>query len=833
VNTPTSALEPRRDPTAARPRPWLKHLLFTGLVPKCTFFVILLLIVFAVAQTSLNILVQERALQAQLHRKGEAMSAMLAQIATRPTIGEHELRELRSIVVELATREDILYVWVIDWDGSLIAGSSSGGEHDARLADDALSRHARLKREPAARSDGHGLHLAAPVFFGLDLVGAVRLGLSDRKMLADLATMRDRNLTLALWFLAVSLLLTFIVLRRITRPLTQLIESTEAVSLGRMDAHITVGGTDELRMLADAFNRMLDRLESTTVSRDYVANILQSMSEALTVLTPDGRISLANRALYRLLGYSEGELDGILFDRLLSTPPGPAPAAADLIGRLQREGTLDHVEAEYRDRSGGPIAVVVSGALMCEPDGPVRAMICVAQDNRERKLQEERIRQLAFFDSITGLPNRAHFRHVLDEAVAEVCHQGGKLAVLFLDLDRFKRINDTLGHAIGDRLLETFAQRLAGCLRSGDTIARVGLSGGSSTVARLGGDEFTVLLREIHDREDAAHIARRILQAIARPLHLEGHDVVVEASIGVALCPDDAGDSESLLMHADTAMYHAKAQGRANYQFYHADLNAKALEWLTLEAQLHKALDCDQLRLEFQPQVALATNRVIGVEALLRRDHPERGRIPPEEFIALAEESGLIMPIGNWVLRQACAQGRAWLNSGLEPLQIAVNISSRQLSQDDFLEQVARALADHDFPGELLEVEITESTAMAEPEATVETLSVLRTLGVKIAIDDFGTGHSSLSYLQKFPLDRLKIDRSFTRDMMNNASNAGIVSAIIAMAHQLNFKVIAEGVEDDRQIAFLRAHGCEQIQGYRVSPPRDAESFRAWLAAYR
>jgi diguanylate cyclase (GGDEF)-like protein/PAS domain S-box-containing protein len=832
VSTPTSALEARRDPTAARPGSRLTHHLFTGLVPKCTFFVTLLLIVFAAAQISLSMVVQERILQAQLLQKGEAMIAMLARIATRPTHAEHELRELRSIVVQVASREDILYVWVIDWDGSLIAGSSSGGDHQPRLADDALSRHARLKREQLSRIDGQGLHLAAPVFFGLDLVGAVRLGLSDRKMLADLATMRDRNLTLALWFLAISFLLTFIGLRRITRPLTQLIQSTEAVSLGRMDAHITVSGSDELRMLADGFNRMMERLQATTVSRDYVANILQSMSEALTVLTPDGRISLANRALCRLLGYSEGELEGMLFDRLLSTPPGPAPAA-DLVGRLQREGTLDHVEAEYRDRSGRPVAVVVSGALMCEPEGPVRAMICVAQDNRERKLQEERIRQLAFFDSITGLPNRAHFRHVLDEAVAEVRRQGGKLAVLFLDLDRFKRINDTLGHASGDRLLETFAERLAGCLRSGDTIARIGLSGGSSTVARLGGDEFTVLLREIHDREDAAHIARRILQAIARPLHLEGHDVVVEASIGVALCPDDAEDSESLLMNADTAMYHAKAQGRANFQFYHADMNAKALEWLTLEAQLHKALECDQLRLEFQPQVALATNRVIGVEALLRWYHPERGRIPPEEFIALAEESGLIMPIGNWVLRQACAQGRAWLDSGLEPLQIAVNISSRQLRQDDFLEQVACALADHDFPGELLELEITESTAMTEPEATVETLSALRTLGVKIAIDDFGTGHSSLSYLQKFPLDRLKIDRSFTCDMMNNASNAGIVSAIIAMAHQLNFKVIAEGVEDDRQIAFLRAHGCEQIQGYRISPPRDAESFRAWLAAYR
>lgn len=831
MNAPITAIEPTGAPaTPHQPRPWLRRRPFTGLVAKCTLFVSLLLIMFAAAQTSLDIIAQERTIQEQLRKKGEAMVAMLASIATRPTRNERDLSELQNIAVQISRQDDVLYVWVIDWDGSLIAGASAKGEYAPGLADDALSRHARVDGKRLAKTDGDGLHLAAPVIFGPDLVGAARLGLSHDKMRADLATMRSRNLALVLWFLAGALLLTFGVLRRITRPLTQLIESTEAVSRGRMDAHITVNGSDELRMLADAFNRMLERLESTTVSRDYVANILQSMSEALTVLTPDGRISLANRALCRLLGYSEGELHGMLFDRLLSMPSDPAHAAVDLVGRLQREGSLDQVEAEYRDRSGRPIAVLVSGALMCEPDGPVRAMICVAQDNRERKLQEERIRQLAFFDTVTGLPNRVRFRHLLEEAVAERRRHGTKLAVLFLDLDRFKRINDTLGHASGDRLLETFAKRLAGCLRSGDAVARAGLPSGSPAVARLGGDEFTVLLRDVHGREDAAHIARRILRALARPLHLDGHDVVVEASIGIALCPDDADDCEALLMHADTAMYHAKSQGPANFQFYHPNFNAKALEWLMLEAQLHKALECDQLRLEFQPQVALATGAVIGVEALLRWSHPERGLVPPDEFIPLAEESGLIMPIGHWVLREACAQGRAWLDAGLDRLQIAVNISGRQLSQEDFVDQVAGVLADHDFPGTLLELEITESTAMAEPEATVETLDALKTLGVKIAIDDFGTGYSSLSYLQKFPLDRVKIDRSFTRDMMHSASNAGIVSAIIAMAHQLNFKVIAEGVEDESQVAFLRAHGCEEIQGYHISPPRDAESFRDWLA---
>jgi diguanylate cyclase (GGDEF)-like protein/PAS domain S-box-containing protein len=829
------AIESRSDPTAAQPpRSSPSYRLFTGLVPKFTLFVSLLLVGFATTQTSLNIIAQERTIEEQLRHRGLAMIAMVARIATRPTTEEAEVRELQSIVADLAGREDILYVRVIDWDGSLIAGGRSQGEPEPGLADDALSRHARLHGEQLTRIDSDGLHLAMPVTFAPDLVGAVRLGLSRRNMLDELAAVRNRNLTLVIWFVAGSLLLTFLVVRRITQPLTHLIESTEAVSLGRMATRISVSGSDELQLLAASFNRMLDRLETTTVSRDYVANILQSMSEALAVLTPDGRIALANRSLCRLLGYSERELRGMLFDRLLSAhADSDATSADDLIGRLQREGALDRVEAEYRARSGQSIAVLVSGALMCEPGGPVRAMICVAQDNRERKLQEERIRQLAFFDTVTGLPNRAHFHQALEEAVTDAQQVGAKLAVLFLDLDRFKRINDTLGHASGDRLLEIFAQRLAGCLRSGDTIARLALPTGSSTVARLGGDEFTVLLRYVESRDDAAHIARRILNALGKPFQLAGQEVVVEASMGIALCPDDAADADALLMRADTAMYHAKAQGRANFQFYHPDLNAKALERLQLEAQLRKALEGDQLRLEFQPQIALATGRVIGAEALLRWCHPERGRLLPDDFIPLAEESGMIKPIGVWVLREACAEGRTWLDAGLGPLQLAVNISSRQLTQEDFLEQVARALADADFPGELLELEITESAAMAEPEATVATLSALKTLGVKIAIDDFGTGYSSLSYLRRFPLDRVKIDRSFTHGMTRDASNAGIVAAIIAMAHQLKFRVIAEGVENEEQVAFLRAQGCEAIQGFLISPPRDPADFRAWLAARR
>ncbi len=800
--------------------------LVTGLVPKFTLFISLLLIAFAVALSALNILPQERMGEAQLRQRGETMLAVLANVAGRPSPDAAGMRELESIVDDLARRPGVTYIGVLDWDGSLIVGSIASGP-DARIIE-AISRTARLERQRASRVGADGLYVAAPVVFRSGLTGAVSVGLSRDGMLAQAAALRERTIYLAMLFLSAGMLLTYLLMRRITRPLAQLIESTKAVSLGRLDARITVQSRDELRQLADAFNRMLDRLDATTVSRDYMTDILQSMSEALVVLSPDGRISLANRAMCRLVGYSERELRGMLFERLLAGRPD-ARASVDLTGTLQRDGVLDHVEADYVHRSGHPIAVLVSGALMRDPDGTVQAMICIAQDNRERKRHQEQVRQLAYFDSVTGLPNRVQFHHALDAALQDARRHGTKLAVLFLDVDRFKRINDTLGHAKGDHLLQIFAERLAHGVRRSDTVARGDWQAEESTVARLGGDEFTILLRQIESGEDAARVAGRILEALSAPFDLGGHEVVVDASIGIALYPDDGRNADGLLMHADLAMYHAKARGRANFQFYHRDLNAKAMERLWLESELRRALMLEQLTLEFQPQLDLAADAVIGVEALLRWHHPERGRIPPDKFIPLAEESGLIGPIGVWVLNSACAQAKAWLDQGVGEFRVAVNISSEQLRQAQFVDQVAQALADSGLPPRLLELEITESTAMADPEIMVPRLTELKGMGVDLAIDDFGTGYSSLTYLQRFPLDRLKIDRSFVRHVVSSTNDAGIVTAIIAMAHQLSFEVIAEGVETEDQLAFLRAHGCDQVQGYLASPPLTAERFVAWL----
>ncbi|MGH8722982.1 MAG: diguanylate cyclase domain-containing protein, partial [Burkholderiales bacterium] len=344
-----------------------------------------------------------------------------------------------------------------------------------------------LEQQRAFQVGEDGLYVSAPVVFRSGLTGAVSVGLSRDSMRRQVADLRDRTIHLAMLFLSAGMLLTYLLMRRITRPLAQLIESTKAVSLGRLDARITVQSRDELRQLADAFNRMLDRLDATTVSRDYMTDILQSMSEALVVLSRDGRIALANRSMCRLVGHGEGELRGMLFERLLVGQRG-ARDAIDLTGRLQRDGVLDHVEANYIHRSGHPIAVLVSGALMRDSSGTVQAMICIAQDNRERKQHEEQVRQLAYFDTVTGLPNRVQFHHALDEALQDARRHGTRLAVLFLDLDRFKRINDTLGHAKGDHLLQIFAERLAHGVRRGDTVARGDRPGERPTVARLGGD---------------------------------------------------------------------------------------------------------------------------------------------------------------------------------------------------------------------------------------------------------------------------------------------------------------------------------------------------------
>ncbi len=438
-------------------------------------------------------------------------------------------------------------------------------------------------------------------------------------------------------------------------------------------------------------------------------------------------------------------------------------------------------------------------------------------DLEERKRVEQSIRHMAHHDALTGLPNRALFRDRLTHAMAQADRYHQKLAVMFLDLDRFKAINDTLGHNVGDQLLKIAAERLRSCVRDSDT------------VARLGGDEFTVVVEDIIEDQDAASVAQKILDTLSQPFNLYGHEVFISVSVGVTLYPNDDENADNLLRNADSAMYRAKEFGRNNFQFYVADMNVKARERLMLESALRRALDRGEFMLYYQPRVDLLSGKVIGAEALLRWRHPDLGLVPPSEFIPILDETGMIIPVGDWALREACRQNRAWQDSGLPPIRVAVNLSVRQFIQKDLADTVIRALAAVGLAAEHLELEITEDLFLEHNETNIVTLSRLKKMGIHISIDDFGTGYSSLSYLKRLPIDTLKIDQSFVRDIGTDPDNKAIASAIIAMAASLRLNVLAEGVETDEQLAFLRAQGCNEIQGFSFSHPLPADEFAQLL----
>ncbi|HEX6098886.1 MAG TPA: EAL domain-containing protein [Thermoanaerobaculia bacterium] len=448
-------------------------------------------------------------------------------------------------------------------------------------------------------------------------------------------------------------------------------------------------------------------------------------------------------------------------------------------------------------------------------------IVCVVRDVTERTYAEEQIKHLAYHDALTNLPNRLLFKDRLSVALSHAHREGSSLAVLFLDLDRFKVINDSLGHNIGDQLLQAVAARIQACVRDSDT------------VARLGGDEFTILLPRLTRSQDVAPVAGKIIEAVRYPFHIEGREFFITTSIGISVYPEDGSDAETLIKNADTAMYQAKELGRDNYQLFNAFVNAKALQRIALEHGLRKALASEEFAVHYQPIFDLRSNRITGMEALLRWEHPQMGSIPPATFIPIAEATGAMAPIGSWALRTACRQAKLWHDAGHLTLSLAVNLSVTQLQQADLVDTVRSVLEETGLPPRLLELEITESSAMHSPETSIRVLYELKKLGIRISLDDFGTGHSSLSYLKRFPVDTLKIDQSFVQDTTSDPDAAAIVTAIIAMAHSLRLKVIAEGVEYTEQANFLRRHGCDQMQGYLITPPVNATEFIAFVEASR
>jgi diguanylate cyclase (GGDEF)-like protein/PAS domain S-box-containing protein len=571
---------------------------------------------------------------------------------------------------------------------------------------------------------------------------------------------------------------------------------------------------ENLRDLTGRFERL----------SDFSRHVIDSANFGIVTIDPQFRITSWNAMMAKLFGPNEQQAGGrFLFDLLSGLE------RKDLEPRLHRVLTCRTVEKHQFTR---PVAngrqqhfeLQLTALKTIEEKG----LVIFLEDVTQRVLTEEKLREnekrlnhLAFHDSLTGLPNRLLFHSRLQQAMLLAQREKSQVGLLFLDLDRFKNVNDSLGHQTGDELLRKVAMRLREC------------TGQSDTIARLGGDEFVIIVQGPKGIRDLATVAKKILRHLPRPIQVEDETLYPAASIGIAMYPEDGNDVQELMKNADAALYRAKEQGRNTYQFYKQGMNARAYELLLLEGSLRHALEQQQFVLHYQPQINLRTRRVAGFEALLRWQHPRRGVIAPSDFIPLAEETGLIVPIGEWVLRTACRQGKAWQHMGLRPLRMAVNISPLQFREKHFVETVETILQETRLPPGCLELEITENLLMENAEGSVGMLQRLKELGLTLAIDDFGTGFSSLSYLQKFPIEKLKIDRSFLQHIGSSGSDSRLAAGIIALAQSMDLEVNAEGIENDAQLAFLLQRRCHQGQGYLFSRPLTAQKATAFLLQKR
>jgi diguanylate cyclase (GGDEF)-like protein len=694
------------------------------------------------------------------------------------------------------------------------------------------------------------------------------LGHPKQEVMGPVVRFADALLTLVLGSTALVLLLSMDRIRRSLVPLRELQEGTRRIAGHDFRSRVSIRSRDEFEELGASFNAMATQLDrqfqalataaeidravlSATSASEIVGTLLARLPDqypcgavSVTLMTPDGAKSLPSL----VHNYSDGSRLNVRVDlhaedvhELLGGPDaatvtlakgGPVPPyIAPLLGLGV---TFLALPLRFQGQLVGVIVLADRPDETADSDArlQVRRLADQAAVALANARMLEQVRSLAYYDSLTGLPNRLSYKERLARALEEASRTGRLVAAFFIDLDHFSRINDSLGHEAGDQLLQQVANRLrASCRDRGDEVspAREALD---PEVARLGGDEFTVIMPGLTDPEDAGKLARRILASLAHPFRIESHEIFVNASIGIAVYPFDGKSLEALLMHADTAMYKAKEQGGNSYQAYSRSMNATALQRLTLENSLRRALEREEFEVHYQPIVDAQSGAPMAAEALVRWRHPDLGLLLPAEFIALAEENGLIVPIGEWVMRTACAQNLAWQRAGLAPIRVVVNLSSRQLTRA-VTDTVGRILRDTGLESRYLGLELTESVLVNHQKEGTETLHALRAMGLHLSVDDFGTGYSSFSYLKHFPLDTLKIDRAFIRDITSDPDDAAISTAIIALGHALGLTVTAEGVETEAHVKLLRGQGCDDMQGYFFSRPISSDGLASLLAASR
>jgi diguanylate cyclase (GGDEF)-like protein len=617
------------------------------------------------------------------------------------------------------------------------------------------------------------------------------------------------------------------------------LQQVDGESIGRVWSFHDVTERRQAEVLLAGEKRILEAIINGTPLVDMLGMLARNIEEQsgkmfCSFLLPDepGQYLFHSAAAGLPAGYVQ-ELGKLPIHAFTDTIPygishglldiAKEPAWAEWRHLAQSHGLHVNLAAPIISSNGSMLGAIATYYI--EPNKPdshdmelVKLAVNISKIAIERRQTEERLAYLAHYDTLTGLPARALFRDRLAHAMAKAERNGKMMALMFLDLDRFKVINDTLGHGIGDALLKNVAQRLTECVRDEDT------------VARLGGDEFTVILEQIGNVTDASIVAKKIIDSIALPMFLNSHEVFVTASIGIAVYPLDNVEIDELIKNADSAMYRAKEDGKNSFEFYTKEMNSRTLEHMTMENELRHAMERNEFVLHYQPKVDMKTGHILSMEALLRWEHPSRGTVPPDEFIPFLEESGMITPVGEWVLRTACAQNKVWQNDGFDLMRVAVNLSARQFQQNDIVKCVSDVLRETGLNANFLELEVTESMLMKNPESAIKALQEIKAMGVvRINIDDFGTGYSSLSYLKRFPISTVKIDRSFVNGIPDNDEDIAITRAVIAMAHSLKLNVVAEGVENIKQHAFLLKEKCDEIQGYFFSKPLPATEFTQLL----
>jgi diguanylate cyclase (GGDEF)-like protein/PAS domain S-box-containing protein len=613
----------------------------------------------------------------------------------------------------------------------------------------------------------------------------------------------------SLLMLALCAMIVLLVGRNTSRRIQRLREQAEKLRDSDFGERIPYDGKDDLGDLAAVFNQMRDRLRETTISRDYVDSIFSGMNDAIIVTSSDGIIKRINKATTNLLGYEALELEGKSIDFIVDSDLSKSLIHAAPSG-TPRDSFFQSKYAESI-----PVSYTCSVLEGTEADSGDR--IYAAQNITERLRAEKRIRYLARIDALTKIPNRIQFQHLLQRAIARARRDQRTLCLLYIDIDQFKEINDTFGHLAGDTTLETVAERIDSVVTD------------KTVVGRLAGDEFAVIIGESESadagRAHSEALAKRMLARLADPLFVQGHEVFMTASIGIAYYPTDASNVIDLIRNADAALFHAKKAGGNQFACYTPEMNVAAVERLMTKSKLKRAFERDELLVHYQPKYNIETGEVSGAEALVRWDLPGQGLVLPSDFIPLAEESDLIIDIGEWVLDKVCQDILYWQRSGSSPGRVSVNLSLKQLRLANFISRISAIMTSYKLSPKLLELEITETTLMEDPERTIKILGQLHSLGLHLAIDDFGTGYSSLSALQQFPISTLKIDKSFVRHAATNADDATIVGTIVQMGQNLNMDVVAEGVETEEQLKFLRRLDCTYVQGHLFGDPMNADSF--------